>query len=287
MTKYPWQGIQIKIHPFFWVIISLSFWTGHFIEITTLFVLVIIHEMGHVTAAWSYGWTIRKIELLPFGGVAIMDEWGNTSAKEEIVVSLAGPFHHIWMILLSYLFYLFGWWNQEWTEYFIKGNIMIATFNLLPIYPLDGGRILQSIISYWIPYRSCIYYTCRLSLFLSLGLILLAFLIPGIGVHPSLLFIGLYVLISNIIFVKKQKYQFLRFLLHRLHHGIPGTVPLHKISVSKNERLPHVIKKWYRERYHVLEVIDRSGKVLGWLTEERVLQSYFNREWCRMKEFVQ
>ena len=252
----------------------------------TLFVLVIIHEMGHVTAAWSYGWTIRKIELLPFGGVAIMDEWGNTSVKEEIVVALAGQFHHIWMILLSYLFYLLGWWNQESTEYFIKGNMIIATFNLLPIYPLDGGRILQSLLSYWIPYRSCILYTCWFSLFLSFGLVLLSVVIPGIRVHLPLLCIGLFLFLSNIHFIKRQRFQFLRFLLHRLHHGIPESVPLYKISVSKNEHLPNVIKKWYRDRYHVLEVMDSQGKVMGLLPEEKMLQSYFNREWYQMKEFV-
>src|SRR5690606_22546844 len=131
--------------------------------------------------------------------------WGNASAKEEIVVALAGPFHHIWMILLSYLFFRFGWWSQEWTEYFVKGNLIIAIFNLLPIYPLDGGRILQALMSYWIPYRSCINYTCWLSFVLSSGLILLAFLIPRIRVHPTLFIIGLFLLVSNMLLFKKQR----------------------------------------------------------------------------------
>lgn len=286
MNKYPWQGLKVKIHPFFWTVIFLSVWTGHFIEVMTLFGLVIIHEMGHVTAAWSYGWTVRTIELLPFGGVAVMDEWGNTSAKEEIVVALAGPFHHIWMILLSYLFFQLEWWSQEWTEYFIMGNTVIAVFNLLPIYPLDGGRILQALISYWLPYRKCIHYTCCFSLVLSCGVILIAFMIPGIMVYPSLLLIGIFLLISNIVLFKKQQYQFLRFLLHRLNDGIPENVPLYKISVSSHDQLPRVIDKWYRERYHVLEVTDQRGKILGWLTEEKVLRSYFNRDWVPMKEFI-
>lgn len=287
MSKYPWQEIQFAIHPLLWVIIVVSIWTGHFVEITTLFVLIMVHEMGHVTAAWSYGWTIRKVELLPFGGVAVIDEWGNASAKEEIVVSLAGPFHHIWMILLSYFFYLLGWWSYEWTMYFMKSNIVIATFNLLPIYPLDGGRILQSIMSYWIPYRSCNYIIYWFSSIFSASLIVLSFFIPGMAFHPSLLIIGCFLFYSNQMSLKKIEYQFLRFLLYRLDVGTTDTAPLCKLSVSTDDWLPNVMKKWYRERHHVLKVKNRQGKVIGWLTEERVLRSYFHGKWCRMQELVQ
>lgn len=287
MTKYPWQGIQFQIHPLFWGIIVLSVWTGHFVEITTLFVLVMLHEMGHVTAAWSYGWTIRKIELLPFGGVAVIDEWGNARAKEEIVVSLAGPFQHIWMILLSYVFYVTGWWSQEWTLYFMKSNLVIAAFNMLPIYPLDGGRILQSMLSYWLPYRRCINLMYCISLFFAVTLMILSFVIPGITVHPSLLIIGLFLVYTNWIALKKQEYQFLRFLLHRLDGGVSGTVPLYKMCVVKNVPLPIVIRKWYRERHHVLEVVDQQGKVMGFITEESVLRSYFDGKWCEIKDLLQ
>jgi len=179
-----------------------------------------------------------------------------------------------------------GWWSQEWTVYFMKSNIVIAIFNLLPIYPLDGGRILQSVLSYWFPFRKCIQYVYWLSFLFSIGLILFSFCIPGVTMHPSLFIIGIFLFYSNLMSFKIQEYQFLRFLLHRLEHGISSTVPLYKICVSMDEHLPLIIKKWYRERHHVVEVIDHRGKVIGWLSEESVLQSYFKGKWYRMKELL-
>lgn len=266
--------------------ICLSVWTGHFIEIMTLFILVIIHELGHVTAAWSYGWRIHSIELLPFGGVANMDEWGTAPAKEEIVVALAGPFHHIWMILLSYGFYACGWWSQEWMEYFIQGNLIIAGFNLLPIYPLDGGRVLQALASYWIPYRTCILYSLWWSLGLSVGLLILSLSWPGVWVYFPLLIVASFLCVSNILSFKKLNYQYVRFLLNRLDRGVSDSLPLHRSAVSADAWLSIIIKRWYRERYHIVEVRDRQGEVLGHLTEEILLESYFKRGWCMLGELV-
>ena len=126
MSSLPWQGIRIRIHFLFWVSILWSVLTGRFIEIVALFVLVIIHELGHLTAAWSHGWRVTALELLPFGGVARTDEWGTVPAREEIVVALAGPFHNVMMVLAGFLFYFFGLWTEEWTAFFVKGNAMLA-----------------------------------------------------------------------------------------------------------------------------------------------------------------
>jgi stage IV sporulation protein FB len=263
-------------------------WTGHFIEIITLFVLIIIHEMGHVTAAWSYGWRLHSMELLPFGGVAKMDEWGTVPAREEIVVALAGPFQHIFMVLMSTCFYMGGLWDKEWTEYFIEGNLILACFNLLPIYPLDGGRVLQAVLSYLMPYRQCIASTLWVSLCLSCLLSVASFRIPGNKVHAPLLAISLFLVFSNLMALRQRNYQYLRFLIQRLNHGVPYDLLIKKLTVNEAEPLWLVIKRWYKEKYHVLEVIDQQGRVLGFLPEEKVLEKYFNHSnpRCRMKELI-
>lgn len=126
---FPWKGLRFRIHGLFWFVIFSSVVTGHFIEVTTLFVLVFIHELGHITVARSFGWRMTEIELLPFGGVARTDEWGTVPAREEIAVALAGPFHNVMMVLFGYLFCAWGWWSQAWMEYFIQGNALMAGFN--------------------------------------------------------------------------------------------------------------------------------------------------------------
>lgn len=278
----------MRIHPLFWLVVCSAVWTGHFIEILTLIVLVIIHELGHITAARTYGWRIQVMELLPFGGVAKMEEWGTVPAREEIVVALAGPFHHVFMVLMSFFFYFSGLWSKEWTEYFIQGNFIIAFFNLLPIYPLDGGRILQAALSYILPYRLCISWTLWWSIICSFLLAIASFSIPGQGMVFHLLLIALFLLFSNIIALRQKNFQYLRFLIQRRDKGVSYEALIKKMTVRADEPLRHVMKKWYKEKYHVLEVVDPQGKVIGFLPEEKVLKKYFDQynPRCVMRELI-
>jgi stage IV sporulation protein FB len=262
--------------------------TGHFFEIITLFILVLIHEMGHVTAAWSFGWRMTTMELLPFGGVAKTEEWGTVPSREEMIVSLAGPVQHFFMILLSLFLHLEGLWSDAWTMYFIKANLLIAGFNLLPIYPLDGGRILHSWLSYLCPYLSCIQYTLWISTFLSTGLLIASFFIPGNTVHVPLFCIAIFLIISNILSLKKSSYQYLRFLIGRKDKGIREHATIKKIRVRLDEPLWGTLKRWYKEKYHVYKVVDKKGRVVGVVPEEIILEKFFRNQHprCKVEEFI-
>ncbi|SEN34491.1 site-2 protease family protein [Lihuaxuella thermophila] len=278
----------MRIHPLFWVLVCSAVWTGHFIEILSLFVLIVIHELGHVTAAWSFGWRIHSMELLPFGGVAKMDEWGTVPAREEIIVALAGPFQHVYIVLMSFMFEQAGWWTEEWTEYFIRGNLMIACFNLLPVYPLDGGRVLQAVLSYFLPYRRVIAWTLWFSLLFSFLMAVSSFLISESSVMLHLLLIALFLFFSNLVALRRKSFQFLRFLIQRRDRGICHDVSIKKLTVQADEPLRKVIKNWYKERYHILEIVDGQGRMIGFLPEEKVLEYYFKHpvQGCLIKELI-
>src|SRR5690606_937035 len=115
-------------------------------ELITLFGIVTVHELGHAVAAKSYGWKVSEIRLLPFGGVMVVDEQDNVNAMQEIVVALCGPLQNAVMIGVALPLRAIGVWESEWADYFIQANMMIALFNLLPVLPLDGGRILQALL---------------------------------------------------------------------------------------------------------------------------------------------
>src|SRR5690625_4698610 len=103
---YPLSNMQrllckIKINPLFWLVVGIGVITGYFREIFMIFIIVFIHEMGHAVAASYFQWNIKKIELLPFGGVLEVDD-ENPPFREELIVILAGPLQHIWLIILSF-----------------------------------------------------------------------------------------------------------------------------------------------------------------------------------------
>ena len=99
---------HVHIHPLLWIVIAISIATAHFLEVCLLIGIIFVHEMGHAAAASFFSWRIKKITLLPFGGVAEMEEHGNRPLKEEAIVVLAGPLQHIWMVALAYALLFFN-----------------------------------------------------------------------------------------------------------------------------------------------------------------------------------
>src|SRR5690554_6371805 len=81
-----WLRIPIRIHPLLWFLLAGSAITGYILELIVLFAVVVIHELGHVVAASSFRWRVREIRLLPFGGVAEVEEAGNVPAWQELIV---------------------------------------------------------------------------------------------------------------------------------------------------------------------------------------------------------
>ena len=143
--------------------------TGYFLEAVTLFGIVLVHELGHLAAANGFGWRVREVQLLPFGGVLIVDELGTAPTREELIVSLAGPLQHVWMILVALLMKWVDVGASSWWDYFIEANLMIGLFNLIPVMPLDGGKVMQSLLGYLLSYHNTILYTAWISMILSLA----------------------------------------------------------------------------------------------------------------------
>ncbi|WP_245855780.1 M50 family metallopeptidase [Paenibacillus rigui] len=275
-----WFGTSYRFHPLFSIVILLSVFAGYFVETATLFGIVLIHELGHVMAAKSFGWRVREVQLLPFGGVAVMDELGSVPAWQEIVVSLAGPLQNGWMIVIAYALQLTGVVNEEWTQYVIQANIFIALFNLLPILPLDGGKIMQSLMSLWLPYQRTIALNCMLSLVFSALLIVVSILHLYRGsIQLNLLMIAVFLLVSNWYSYKSLSYHFMRFLINReftLQRLMNRGTLAQPIIVHGRRKVTDIVRLFMREKYHLVYVMDEHGAICRVLPEQPLLHTYFN-----------
>ncbi|HSG31662.1 MAG TPA: site-2 protease family protein [Thermodesulfobacteriota bacterium] len=119
-----------------------------------LFFSIIFHELSHSVVARKYGIPMKGITLFIFGGVAHMEE-EPPSAKSEFLMAIAGP---ISSIILAGFFYLISLYSiatgypepvSAVLSYLAFINTILAVFNLLPGFPLDGGRVLRSALWYW------------------------------------------------------------------------------------------------------------------------------------------
>lgn len=272
-------GVRLKLHPLFGLIMAASVLTGYFLELLTLFAIVLIHELGHAAMAGHYGWKVTEIRLLPFGGVVLADQTGIVPAREELWVALAGPLQNAWMIGFARLAVHFGVWEAEWGQYFMTANLMIALFNLIPALPLDGGKVMQALLSMWLPY----YRSLTLSLWVSLGMSLFvagfALLEPyGAGIQLNLLIIGVFLLYSNWVALRHLPYQYLRFLMNRpskVAQLIENGIQAEPIVVSTSQTVSDMLRLLKRDRHHIYYFQGKDGRTEGVFPESSLVARYF------------
>lgn len=128
---------------------TAAYWWMGVAGVLGLFLSILLHELSHSVVARYYGLPIRGITLFIFGGVAELEE-EPLSPRVEFRMAIAGP---ILSVVLGLVFYLLTWLGQGigWSEpitgvtrYLASLNLILAAFNLVPAFPLDGGRVLRA-----------------------------------------------------------------------------------------------------------------------------------------------
>ena len=266
-----WSLLSIvRINPFFWIVLAIGLLTGYFREAILLFFIVFVHEIGHAAAAVHFKWKLRKIELLPFGGVAEVEESGNKPIKEELIVILAGPIQHLWMIALSFLLVQTGGWSAYWHELFVWHNLVILCFNLLPILPLDGGKLVQLWFMERWSYKKAHLASIISSVSVLFIVAICTFILPF---HLNMVLVLLFLIINNYLEWKQRHYRFMRFLTERKHLPNVEAKPL-GVAVSPNLSVREAVRLLRRGYRH--EFIFKNQKQQ--VSESLVLQALFDRK---------
>ncbi|MCM3765436.1 M50 family metallopeptidase [Neobacillus niacini] len=266
---------HVHIHPLLWLVIALSIATAHFVELCLLLGIIFVHEMGHAAAASFFSWRIKKITLLPFGGVAEMDEHGNRPIKEEAIVVLAGPLQHVWLVGGAFLLNSFNLFPVDLFPLFIQYNLMILIFNLFPVWPLDGGKLVFLLLSLKDSFTNAHRLTLIIS-FISLCLFSAAILLTA----PA--HINVWVVIGFLFFSlyyewKQRRFIFIRFLLERYYGKKSNPQALIPIQANEQDLLIHVLEKFQRGCKHPI-IVESDGKEKGTLDENEILHAYFTEK---------
>lgn len=136
---------RITIHPLFLAVGILSACTGGFLLFLSAVLAALEHECAHAFAARRYGFTLDKIVLMPYGAV-IKGDLKGIGRREELAVLLAGPLANGATALL----FVALWWlypeTYPYTDTAAYISFSLFFVNLLPAYPLDGGRILRVLL---------------------------------------------------------------------------------------------------------------------------------------------
>ncbi|WNB93271.1 M50 family metallopeptidase [Bacillus sp. NEB1478] len=260
---------KIKINPAFWVVIMGAVFTGHFREIIIWFFVVLIHEMGHFAGAHLFKWRISRIDLLPFGGAAVVEEHGTRPFFEEVWVAVLGPLQHVWLVGISFLLYQFHFVTYEDFYWFLTLNFTLFLFNLLPIWPLDGGKIVFAICAKYMPFK----YAQKKFLIGSACIFIVAagwelFIQPN---HLNLWVICLFLIVAHILEWRRQHYVFIRFLLSRNTQSPPKRKST--ILVSPSIPISKVTHLFMKEFTHEI-IVKKTRPVV--IQEKDLLEAFFH-----------
>ncbi|MET0482581.1 MAG: site-2 protease family protein, partial [Aestuariivirgaceae bacterium] len=162
-------GTAIRIHVTFFLLLAFIAIANYFapegsfdaavqgvVFIVLLFVCVVLHEFGHIIAARQFGIATPTVTVLPIGGVASLERMPEKPGQ-EIVVALAGPLVNV---IIAFTLYALAGASLEITDMarladmqpsllsrVAEANVALVIFNLIPAFPMDGGRVLRALLA--------------------------------------------------------------------------------------------------------------------------------------------
>lgn len=251
--------VKLGVHPLFFAVGMYYAVVGRIWEFLVYTVTAVIHELGHSLAAEKYGYRINKITLTPFGAVAFGDVRG-LKFYDEIFIALAGPLVN----LATGLTFTAFWWIfpeiYPFTEVAAQANFSLAIINLIPAYPLDGGRILYACIGGKCG-REKARKICR-AVGIAFGVLMVAMFVFTVFYHPNftLLFFGLFVILGATITDKENK--LVRIDKSFNESALMRGVPIKRQAISKNATVKTLLKLTDADALNEIEVYDGEKRVL-------------------------
>ena len=279
------KGTVIRLHLTFLIFLV---WIGaaHWVQggagaalegvvfIVLLFLCVLLHEFGHVFAARRYGVQTPEITLLPIGGVARLERIPE-EPLQELIVALAGP--AVNLVIAAVLFLALGGFLPGTTEVENAGvsvlarlasvNIFLALFNLVPAFPMDGGRVLRALLAYRLGYARAT------EIAASVGQIVAFVLgILGLFYSPILVFIAIFVYLGAASEAGAvQMRQVSRGML-----VADGMVTKFE-SLGPASRVEDAVETLLRTTQHEFPVVDGAGRLRGVLTRDDMIKALRQR----------
>lgn len=222
-----------KINIFTYILLLLSFLSGYYKEMSIIFLILIVHELGHFFLMKLFHIEVNKIIIFPYGGMIKSNILINTNSFKILLISLGGILIQIILYFIFILLFNIGLISDNIYTIFNYCNNSIIIFNLLPIYPLDGYKILNSILEMFLSFKN------SLIISLIINIICLTSFIIYLYFFKTNNYIIIIFLLTNLFkYLKEIKYIFNKFYIERIIYNIDykGLISVNKLSdIHKNK----------------------------------------------------
>ncbi|MEN6616230.1 MAG: site-2 protease family protein [Syntrophorhabdus sp.] len=248
------------------------YWIMGVVGMLGLFASIILHEIAHSIVARKQGMTIQGITLFVFGGVSEMAD-DSPGPWAEFTMAVAGP---ITSIMLSAVFYLVAIFMKLpgpivgifW--YLSMINAILAFFNLLPAFPLDGGRIVRSALWGW---KKDLHWATRIASRIGVGF---GFLIIFLGVlqfFTGNFLGGLWWFLIGMFLRNSAQSAYEQLILRETLQGEPVErfMTTDPVTVKPSISVDDLIKDYvYKYHYKMFPIVEESGQLVGCVTTRQV-----------------
>jgi Zn-dependent protease len=236
-----------------------------------VFVCVLLHELGHALTARKFDVPTRDITLYPIGGIARLQRIPEEPIQ-EFWIAVAGPAVNvaIAVILGAALFLTDGSFspevfmrpNQNVLATLVWLNVILVGFNLLPAFPMDGGRVLRALLAMRMDYARA----TQIAANVGQGMAILFGIVGLVGFNPILLFIALFVYVGA-----QQEAQ--QAMMRTVTEGMPvrQAMMTRFTTLSPGDPLSVAIDELLAGPDHDFPVVD-DGRIVGVLTRKRLLR---------------
>lgn len=261
---------KIHVSPLVFLMAAAMIFFGFGFECLSYLITVVMHEMAHAEVSKRLGYRLNGIKLMPYGA-SLTGAFEGVKSKHEILIALAGPASNVCIAVV----FIAVWWlapaTYFFTEIFVLSNAYTAAFNLIPIFPLDGGRALLALLSHKIP-RQKAYSVMRIFGFVLSALFAVLFALSLFyGINFSFAMISMFILLSTVFPDKNSKYQRLYSMAYR-SEKIKQGLPVKEIMVDEDLTIMCLQKMLNANYYHRFCIVDKKLNVKNTVTETQIEQ---------------
>lgn len=275
-------GIKIKIHPTFIGLLLILALCGLAARAFIVFGLVILHELVHTIAARGFGVKVRSIELYPYGGTAVLEDSFEGKKKEETVIAFAGPAFNLALFLILQYLRWEGILRGAWVLDLVKMNFWLALFNLIPVLPLDGGRIVRAISAGTFGFVRTTKVLAAAGKWLGSVFVIIGFLLQAWGYYlyePALFIVlGVFFWLGSRREMANARIVFLKQLCRKKELLLSqGLMKSSYFTVSQDITLGQIINEFTADRYSLVNVLGDKDKICKTLSETEIVQGMMDR----------
>lgn len=261
--------LKIKFHPSFWFFLIILIFSNNFLSIFSYLVCVILHEFGHFLMANFLGYKLNKITFLPFGVSISGKENVFYKPTHEILIAISGPLVNLILLVICLaLFWLFPV-VYSFLENFYFSNLITFIFNFLPVYPLDGGRVLYAYIKRKKPINKA-YKLIKIIGVIFSALLFILFIISSFFKINFTLGVTSIFLISGLFFEDNSSFYVTNFSFLNKNKKLSTGLETFVLTVNTNAKLYNVLKKLSKFKYNIVNVVNSSGKIVKSYSEEEI-----------------